>query len=190
MKTLVNCSSIRRAGILAADIALALTLLMARLATAQTYTVIDVSAPGGKPSFATGVNAGGQVSGYSTVGAKGALAWRFTPGTGTLDLGSFGGADSRALGINDAGQVTGYATDAADLAHGFVFSDAGGLTDIGGNGGGAPIVAQHLNAAGQVVGFSSDAGDEQAFRFSPPSLMLNLGTLPNARPQRLRRLTA
>ena len=180
MKTLVNCSSIRRAGILAADIALALTLLMARLATAQTYTVIDVSAPGGKPSFATGVNAGGQVSGYSTVGAKGALAWRFTPGTGTLDLGSFGGADSRALGINDAGQVTGYATDAADLAHGFVFSDAGGLTDIGGNGGGAPIVAQHLNAAGQVVGFSSDAGDEQAFRFSPPSLMLNLGTLPNA----------
>lgn len=153
-------------------------LAAARFAAAQTYTVTEVSAPGANPSFATGVNAGGQVSGYSIVGANGAQAWRFTPGTGTVNLGSFGGAESRALGINEAGQVTGYSTDAAGFAHGFVFSDAGGLADIGGNGGGAPIFAQHLNASGQVVGFSSNDGDEQAFRYSPPSLMLNLGTIP------------
>ena len=152
----------------------------ARFAAAQTYTVSDVSAPGANPSFATGMNAGGQVSGYATVGANGAQAWRFTPGSGTLDLGSFGGTDSRALGINDAGQVTGYSKDAAGFAHGFVFSDAGGLADIGGNGGGAPVFAQHINASGQVVGFASNGGDDQAFRFSPPGPMLNLGTIPNA----------
>ena len=99
-------------------LAFLLLLSAARFAAAQTYTVSDVSAPGANPSFATGVNATGQVSGYSTVGANGAQAWRFTLGTGAVDLGSFGGADNRALGINDAGQVTGYSTDAAGLAAG------------------------------------------------------------------------
>ena len=51
---------------------------------AQTYTITDVSAPGANPSFATGVNGNGQVSGYSTVGVNGAQVWRLTPGTGTV----------------------------------------------------------------------------------------------------------
>ncbi len=164
----------------AAGVALVLTLAAAHFAAAQTYTITDVSLPATDASFATGVNAGGQVAGYSAIGATAARAWRFTAGSGALDLGSFGGAENRALGINDAGQVTGYSKDAAGFAHGFVFSTAGGLTDIGGNGGGAPIFAQHINASGQVAGFSSNGGDDQAFRFSPPGLMLNLGTIPNA----------
>ena len=165
----------------ALGLAFLLLLSTARFATAQTYTVSDVSAPGANPSFATGVNATGQVSGYSTVGANGAQAWRFTLGTGTTNLGSFGGADSRALGINDAGAVTGYSTDAAGLARGFVFNTPGGLTDIGGNGTGAPIFAQHINASGQVAGFSAGAaGTEQAFRFTPPGFMVNLATISGA----------
>ncbi|MGB8168344.1 MAG: kelch repeat-containing protein [Chthoniobacteraceae bacterium] len=146
----------------------------------HTFAVSDISAPGGSPNFATGVNASGQVSGYATVGANGATAWRFTPGTGTANLPSFGGADSRALGINDAGKVTGYSTDATGLAHGFIFSTAGGLTDIGGATGGVSVFAQHINASGQVAGFASNGGVEQAFRFSPPSTTLNLTTIPNA----------
>ena len=88
-------------------LALALTAMVLGSAAAQTYTITDVSAPDGNPSFATGVNAGGQVSGYSQDGAGNGQAWRFTTGTGSVNLGSFGGADSRATGINDAGTVTG-----------------------------------------------------------------------------------
>ncbi len=158
-----------------------LMLVMAQFAAAQTYKITDVSKPAAAASFATGVNAGGQVAGYSTTGAAAAQAWRFTAGSGVLDLGNFGGADNRALGINDAGQVTGYSTDSAGLAHGFVFSTAGGLTDIGGNGTGAPIFAQHINASGQVAGFSAGAaGTEQGFRFTPPGFMVNLTTIPGA----------
>ena len=122
------------------------------LVQAQTYRITDVSTPGVNPSFATGVNASGQVSGYSTVGANGAQAWRFTLGTGTVNLGSFGGTDSRANGINDAGTVTGFSRDAAGLAHGFVFSTATGLLDIGGFGNGEGAFPQHINAAGQAAG--------------------------------------
>ncbi len=146
-------------------------------AGAQTYTITDVSAPGTNPSFATGVNSNGQVSGYSTTGANAAQAWRFTNGVGTLTLGSFGGADSRATGINDAGTVTGYSTNAGGVAHGFVFSTGSGLLDIGGFGNGEGTFPQHINTGGQVAGFSPLASNDRAFRFSPPNLTLDLGTL-------------
>jgi probable HAF family extracellular repeat protein len=96
-------------------------------ASAQTYRVTALST---NDSFATGINASGQVSGYSVAGSNAARAWRFSPGVGLVDVGSFGGADNRALGINNSGQVIGYSTDTNGVAHGFVFN--GTLTDIGG----------------------------------------------------------
>ena len=66
------------------------------------------------------------MSGYSTVGANGARAWRFTAGTGTVDLGSFGGADSRALGINDASQVAGTSSSLSIDTHAFLCTDVTG----------------------------------------------------------------
>ena len=149
----------------------------AHFAAAQTYTITDVSAPGVSPSFATGVNASGQVSLYSLTGASASHAWRFTPANGWTDLGSFGGADARATGINDAGTVAGWSRDVAGLAHGFVFSTATGLLDLGGYGNGEGAFPQHINTAGQVAGFSPLAGNDRAFRFSPPNLTLDLGTL-------------
>ena len=149
-------------------------------AAANSYSITNISPPGAPPAYATGVNAAGQVSGYATVGAAGAEAWRYTPGTGTVVLGSFGGGDTRAAGINDAGTVTGYSTDAGGAARGFVFNTGTGLVDIGGFGNGEGIFPQHINAAGVVAGVSRRGGNDRAFRFSPPGLTLALGTLPGA----------
>lgn len=144
-------------------------------ADAQTYRV---TALGTNASFATGINASGQVSGYSATATNAARAWRYSPGVGLVDLGSFGGADNRALGINATGQVTGYSTDAGGVARGFVFN--GALTDIGGSAG-AGIFPQHINTAGKVAGFSSAAnGDDSAFLFTPPNTFSNLGVIANA----------
>ncbi|MFO1514894.1 MAG: kelch repeat-containing protein [Verrucomicrobiota bacterium] len=142
-------------------------------ANAQSYriTALDTN-----DSVATGINASGQVCGYSTSGTNAARAWRYSPGSGLTDLGSFGGADNRALGINNAGQVIGYSTDANGRAHGFVFN--GALTDIGGSGN---VFAQHINSAGKVAGFATDTnGNDSAFLFSPPNTFSNLGLIANA----------
>ena len=143
-----------------------LTLDVTLPASLKTYAITDVSPVGGNPSFSTGVNVSGQVSGYSTIGTT-SQAWRYKVGTGTTNIGT----DTRAFGINDAGQVTGYSTS---TAHGFTFTDAGGLVDIG------VISAQHINALGQVAGFATDVGVDTAFRFTAPGTLLNLGTIPNA----------
>ncbi|MEI6075595.1 MAG: kelch repeat-containing protein [Verrucomicrobiota bacterium] len=165
---------------------LCILLLAASYATgttaliAQTYRITDLGTLGPNASFATGINASGQVSGYSAGGTNMARAWRYSPGIGLLDLGSFGGADNRALGINNAGHVTGYSTDTNGVAHGFVFS-GGVLTDVGGPGGGARAFPQHINGVGQVAGFSTDTnGSDNAFLFSPPNIFSSLGTITNA----------
>jgi probable HAF family extracellular repeat protein len=146
---------------------------------AQTYTITDLGTLGTNASFATGINASGQISGYSAGGTNAARAWRYTPGVGLVDLGSFGGADNRAFGINNAAQVTGYSTDTNGVAHGFVFS-GGTLTDIGGFGGGADVFPQHINSAGRVAGFSSLTNNEFPFLFTTPNNFSNLGTIATA----------
>lgn len=146
-------------------------------AFAQTY---QVTALGTNASFATGINASGQVSGYSISGTNTSQAWRYTPSVGLVDLGSFGGADNRALGINNAGQVTGYSTDTNGVAHGFIFSN-GALADIGGTGSGTAVFPQHINSAGKVAGFSTDTNsNDSAFLFTSSNTFSNLGLIANA----------
>ena len=148
-------------------------------AAAQTYRLTDLGSLGTNASAATGINASGQVSGYSASGTNAARAWRYSPGVGLVDLGSFGGADNRAFGINNAGQVTGYSTDTNGAAHGFV-SSGGALTDIGGFGAGANVFPQHINSAGKAAGFCSVTNDDRPFLFSPPNIFSNLGTIATA----------
>ena len=137
------------------------------MARAETYRITDLGTLGTHSSFATGLNAAGQVSGYSATGTNTARAWRYSPGVGLVDLGSFGGADNRAMGINDAGLVTGYSTDSNGVTHGFI-SGGAGLTNIGGSGATSNILPQHINNAGRVAGFFLNAGDERPFLFSLP----------------------
>ncbi len=159
--------------------AASLVLAGSMAAVAQTYRVTDLGTLGTNASFATGINASGQVSGYAASGTNAARAWRHTPGVGQVDLGSFGGADNRALGINNAGQVTGYSTTTNGAVRGFIVN--GTLADIGGPVGGAGIFPQHINSAGKVAGFSTDTnGNDSAFLFTPPNTFSNLGTIANA----------
>jgi len=163
-------------------LALAGSIIAFTLTTSgQTYTITDLGLPGANASFATGINAAGQVSGYSATGTNTSRAWRYTPGTGVVDLGSFGGAENRAMSINDAGQVTGYSMDTNGAAHGFLFS-GGALGDIGGFGSGADVFPQHINNAGKVVGFSFVTNDDRPFSYTAPNNFSNLGTIPNALP--------
>jgi len=149
-------------------------------ASAQTYAIADLGTLGTNASFATGINASGQVAGYSTSSTNVAHAWRYTSGVGLVDLGSFGGADNRAAGINNAGQVTGYSTDTNGGAHGFVFS-GGVLTDIGGTASGSAVFPQHINLAGKVGGFATDTNsNDSAFLLTAPNTFSNLGLIANA----------
>ncbi len=145
--------------------------------SAQTYRIIDLGTNGTNASFATGINASGQVSGYTAAGTNSARAWRYTPNLGLIDLGAFGGADNRALGINNAGLVTGYSTDTNGAVRGFV-SSGGALTNLGGGGN---VFPQHINNTGKVSGFSTDTnGDDRAFLFTAPNTFSNLGLIANA----------
>ena len=142
----------------------------------ETYSIVDLGTLGTQGSVATGINANGQVSGYSLIGTNAAHGWRYTSSGGLTDLGSFGGIETRAYGINNAGLVTGYSTTDKGEAHGFV-SNGGGLTNIGGFGGNADVFPQHINNAGQIAGFSFVGTDDRPFLFTPPNLSLNLGIL-------------
>ncbi len=158
-----------------ARLCLCFFLIFPKLTSAQTYRITDLGTLGTNASFATGINASGQVSGYAQSGTNAARAWRYSPNVGLIELGTFGGADNRAVGINNAGQVIGYSIDTNGVAHGFVFS--GSETDLGGTN----VFPQHINNAGKIAGFSTDTnGNDHAFFFASPNTFSNLGLIANA----------
>src|SRR4051794_37775739 len=79
--------------------------------------------PGGTRSYATAINAAGQVVGNSFAPPFPPHAFRTAPGgpiTAESDLGTFpGGEQSYATGINAAGQVVGESTTASTPTDGF-----------------------------------------------------------------------
>jgi probable HAF family extracellular repeat protein len=90
----------------------------------QDGTITDLGTLGGSFSLARGINARGQVAGYSTVASGRTHAFLWQDGT-MIDLGTLGGPASLAMGINADGRVVGsssyapnpYTTDRAVLWH-------------------------------------------------------------------------
>jgi len=126
-----------------------------------------------------GINASGQVVGYSGAGGGNNHAFLYTPGTGMKDLGTLpGDVISYATGINASGQVVGY-SGTGTLWHAFLYS-GGVMTNLGLLPGGTQSMADGINNSGQISGTANTAPEyqnDQAFIYSR-GVMTPLGTLP------------
>jgi probable HAF family extracellular repeat protein len=157
-----------------------------------TSSLTDLGVLGGTSSFATGINANGQIAGWSyTAGNAAHHAFVYSDGMMT-DLGALGGSYSEAAGINDNGQVAGTLRGAgATVDHAFIWSSSGGMRDIGAIGGPVnPFSSRSagISSRGMVVGAcrrteGRDSGgveliDSRGFVWSDETGMLDIGRLP------------
>lgn len=149
------------------------------------YRITDLGTLGGAESNAWGLNASGQVVGWShTTDYPFTRAFRWTPTkpngtTGTMiDLGSLGG-NSFGWGINDLGHVSGFSYFAGNVAvRAFLYD--GTMHDLGPPGGDNTF-GHGINSSGQLV-----EGLNRAFLWTPTTpnaatgTMIDLGTLGGA----------
>lgn len=139
-----------------AVVALFLWPMPATAATTQaSYRVDDLGALGGDgSSVAWGINAAGQVVGWSN-GPTGTRAFVYSDGTGIRLLAAPGDRPhTLARAINDAGVVVGSATTGGtDLGHAVRWTN-GVPRDLGTLGVGPFSEAYGVNAAGTAVGYS------------------------------------
>ncbi len=150
-------------------------LALAVVGAAQTYTITDLGTlPGGNGSGARGINAAGQITGYSSFTNGGSDVFLYAGGKMT-NLGNLGGGSAIGQAINSSGQVAGYSTTSQGSYNGFI-SMNGKLTSVG-------FLAccysdaEGINDAGQVTGASSTAnGDIHPYLWTDGK-MTDLGTL-------------
>jgi probable HAF family extracellular repeat protein len=76
------------------------------------------------------INDAGQIVGTVRTSGGDVHAFRYTPGSGVLDLGTLGGSTSTPTGLNDRGEVVGSSTLADASTHAFFWSPAGGMEDL------------------------------------------------------------
>ena len=134
---------------------------------------------GGTSGVGNGINASGQIAGYSQNASRLYRAFLVSDGKMT-DIGDLGGGSAVAYAINDVGQVVGSAVTSDGSNHPFLYSD-GKMIDLGTLG--SPTgndwwnSAQGVNNSGQVTGTSYDAqGNFFGFVWSNGK-MKKMGTL-------------
>jgi probable HAF family extracellular repeat protein len=134
---------------------------------------------GGTSGIGNGINASGQVAGYSQNGSGTYRAF-LSNGNTLTDIGDLGGGSAVGYAINDLGQVVGAAYTADGSVHPFLYSN-GHMTDLGTLGSPAGNSwwnsATGINKSGAVTGTSYDAqGNFFGFVWSNGT-MKKLGTL-------------
>jgi probable HAF family extracellular repeat protein len=112
-------------------------LLVPATCTGQNYAITDLGTLGGSSSIGYGINASGQVTGYSLTTGNIADAFLYTGGK-MIDLETTLGSGSIGYGINASGQVTGVSVITGDIAaHAFLYPGPGGkmidLRTLGGS---------------------------------------------------------
>jgi probable HAF family extracellular repeat protein len=138
-------------------------------------------------SRANGINAMGQVVGYSGLqrDSTESRAFMWSNQTGMKDLGTLGGAYAQAYAINDAGAVTGTADTPAMLfptTHAFITHPAcmscAPMTDLGVLGGNSSY-GMAINGYNHVAGYSTiKANDDRVHAFlHNGTKMIDLGSL-------------
>ena len=147
-----------------------------------TGAAVTLPTLGGTYAFATGVNASGQVVGYSSIaGDAREHAFSWTQAGGIVDLGNVANTDSRANAVNDSGQVVGSYGPNADQQQAFSWTQAGGRVLFGTAGPSTGATAVSPN--GQVVGRTVSAADptlENAFSWTAAGGLVTIPTLGGA----------
>lgn len=139
-------------------------------------TITNVPSLGGSLYRVEGLNASGQMTGWSYVaGDLEVHAFRLSP-SGLTDLGTLGGTSSQGSVLNGPGHVAGESTLTGDVGTRGLLHN-GTLQNLGTLGGNYST-ATAINDAGQVVGNSMTAGDLalQAFIYQG-GVMTGLGHL-------------
>ncbi|HVF64320.1 MAG TPA: hypothetical protein VNE58_10025 [Casimicrobiaceae bacterium] len=129
-------------------------LVFGGVRSATIYTqagVTNLGTFGRTSATASAINDSGQVAGWTSDGAGGLRAFRFSGGSFT-DLGTLpGGTVSQAIDINARGEVVGYSTTSGvNTPRAFLYA-GGQLTSLG-TLGGSTSAAQSINDSGQIVG--------------------------------------
>jgi probable HAF family extracellular repeat protein len=142
--------------------------------------------PGQLYSRANGINARGQVVGYSSLqrDSSESRAFVWTAQSGMTDIGTLGGAYAQANAINDAGFITGAAQIWAPgpVSHAFLYSSKGAgaasMRDLGVLGG-LSSYGTAINSSNHVVGYSSVKPNEQRLHafLHDGNRMIDLGSL-------------
>jgi len=147
------------------------------------YTVTDLGTLGGPWSYAYGINASGQVVGWSDMTSSSPYSpYAFLYSNGTMtNLGTVpNGGGTQANGINDSGQIVGQTT--GGNGNGFLYSN-GVMTLVNTPAGYSSSQPTAINDSGQIAGFFYKGNNpwntpERAFLYSNGT-MQDLGTLPS-----------
>jgi probable HAF family extracellular repeat protein len=149
----------------AAVVSVGLVAVIASARADVRYAVTDLGALGGSTSYATAINASGQVVGTFFNTPTTTHAFLYSNGVMT-DLGTLGGTDSSAADINDSGQVVGYADTFGTGPYGnhtsraFLYAD-GTMTDLGVLE--STNFATAINRSGQIAGYSGQPSYADGF---------------------------
>ena len=144
-------------------------------------TMTSLGTLGGTSGIGNGINASGQVAGYSQ-NAKGTYRAFLASGGTMTDIGDLGGGSAVAYAINDLGQVVGSAVTSDGSNHPFLYS-GGKMIDLGTLGSSGNSwwnSAQGINNSGAVAGTSYDAKGNFFGFVSSNGTMTKMGTLGGA----------
>jgi hypothetical protein len=138
------------------------------LASGPAYTVEDLGTIDGLVPTVTGINASGQVTGFTRSGSI-RRAVRFTDGPGWEYIPGVNATHSLATAINASGDVAGYHLVGLNL-RAFRYTNAGVLTTLSVLPGGNFTVGLSINAAGVMTGHGDSSLGTRGWRSVPGSM--------------------